>query len=395
LIRRQDLYYNYKRLNLKCLLSKIKIMVTNSILDECYEKAKDVIKECSTKNGLYASGGKDGYKGVWARDSMISLIGASSDKDVLFRSQFKKSLITLAKFQSKKGQIPNAILNFDRKKQKAEFKSIDSSLWYVIGHYVYKKRYRDNSLFVRYDKSIKKAVLWIRYRDFGENVTLEQLPTTDWQDAFPHKYGDTINTQALYAGVLSSIRDKKTLRKLKSEVNKKDDNKLWGGDYYWAYRWKNHNKYKEIGKWFDSLGNILAILFGLADKKQSKKILNYIDKKKINRPYPVKCISPPIKKSSEYWEDYYYDAGATPNHYLNGGIWPYIGAYYVLALIKLKKYKLAKKELEKVAESNLKGNLFPEWIDPKTKKSYGKLQAWDAGIYMLAYNSLKKRRVLM
>ena len=370
-------------------------MSEQNILDKCYDRAKEVIAECSTKNGLYASGGKDGYKGVWARDSMISLIGASSDKGDLFRKQFRKSLITLAKFQGKDGQIPNAILNFDRKKQKAEFKSIDSSLWYVIGHYVYKKRYRDNSLFDRYKNSITSAITWIRYRDFGENTTLEQLPTTDWQDAFPHKYGDTINTQALYSGVLKSIGDRKTLRKLKSEVNKKEDNKLWGGDYYWAYRWKNHNKYKEIGNWFDSLGNIFAIIFGLASKNQSKKILSYIEKNKVNFPYPVKCIHPPIKKSSEYWEDYYYDAGATPNHYLNGGIWPFIGAYYVLALIKLKKYGAARKELEKVAESNLRGNPFPEWIDPKTKKSYGRLQAWDAGVYMLAYNSLKKRRVLM
>ena len=370
-------------------------MVEKNILDECYEKAKETLKECSTKNGLYASGGKDGYRGVWARDSMISLSGASSDNDKFIKSQFRKSLVTLAKFQSKNGQIPNAILNFNRKKQKAEFKSIDSTLWFVIGHYVYMKRYGDKSLFNRYQNSIEKSLVWIKYQDFGENVTLEQLPTTDWQDAFPNKYGDTINTQALYAGVLKFTKDRKTLRNLKSEVNKKDDNKLWGGDYYWAYRWKNHNKYKEIGDWFDSLGNTLAIIFGLADKKQSKRILSYMRKKKINLPYPVKCISPPIKKSSEYWEDYYYDAGATPNHYLNGGIWPYIGAFYVLALIKLKKYKLAKKELESVAKSNLDGNLFPEWIDPKTKKSYGKLQAWDAGTYILAYNSLKKRKVLI
>jgi glycogen debranching enzyme len=387
--------YDYKGLNLKYPLSKIRKMVEKNILDECYEKAKETLKECSTKNGLYASGGKDGYRGVWARDSMISLIGASSDNDKFIKSQFRKSLVTLAKFQSKNGQIPNAILNFNRKKQKAEFKSIDSTLWFVIGHYVYMKRYGDKSLFNRYQNSIEKSLVWIKYQDFGENVTLEQLPTTDWQDAFPNKYGDTINTQALYAGVLKFTKDRKTLRNLKSEVNKKDDNKLWGGDYYWAYRWKNHNKYKEIGDWFDSLGNTLAIIFGLADKKQSKRILSYMRKKKINLPYPVKCISPPIKKSSEYWEDYYYDAGATPNHYLNGGIWPYIGAFYVLALIKLKKYKLAKKELESVAKSNLDGNLFPEWIDPKTKKSYGKLQAWDAGTYILAYNSLKKRKVLI
>ena len=111
-------------------------------------------------------------------------------------------------------------------------------------------------------------------------------------------------------------------------------------------------------------------------------------------PYPVKCIYPPIKKSSKYWKDYYLDAGATPNHYLNGGIWPFIGGFYVLALIKMKRFKQAEQELYELAESNLKGKTFPEWIDPKTKKTHGQLQAWSAGTYIWAYNSLKEGKVL-
>jgi glycogen debranching enzyme len=369
--------------------------MNDELINQAYEKAKEVIKECSTEYGLYASGGPKGYRGVWSRDSVITLMGASSDPDFLFKGQLRKSLQTLGQYQSKLGQIPNAVLNLDKKKRQADFKSIDSSLWYVIGHYFYRSRYRDASLFRRYKKSIKKAVVWEMYRDVGEDVTLEQLPTTDWQDAFPHKYGTAINTQALYYRVLDLIKKRRKKRKLGKIVNKKKGDKLWNGNFYWAYRWKNHNKYKEIGEWFDSLGNILAIVFGLAGKKRAKKILNYIETKRINRPYPLKSIFPPIKRGSEYWEDYYYDAGATPNHYLNGGIWTYIGGFYVLALIKVKRFREARRELEKLAEANLKGNLFPEWIDPKDKKTHGQLQAWSAGTYMWAYNSLKKKKVIM
>jgi glycogen debranching enzyme len=367
----------------------------NKILEEAYEKAKHSLKECSTKYGLYASGGKKAYFGVWARDSMISLIGACSDNDPLFKEQFKKSLITLEKYQSKLGQIPNAILKLDQKNPQVDYKSIDSSLWFVIGEYFYRKKFKDKSLFDKHQDSIKKAVVWIKYRDFSENVTLEQLPTTDWQDAFPNKYGTTISTQALYSKVLELIKDEQKFKKLKKVVNEKHGDRLWNGKYYWAYRWKNHNKYKEIGTWFDSFGNILAIIFDLADKKRAEKILSYIKRNKINLPYPVKCIFPPIKRGSDYWEDYYYDAEATPNHYLNGGIWPYIGGFYVLALIKMKKYKEAEKELEILAQSNIKGNLFPEWINPKTKETHGHMQAWSAGVYIWAYNSLKKRKVLL
>ncbi|MBU0958969.1 MAG: hypothetical protein KKB31_03410 [Nanoarchaeota archaeon] len=370
-------------------------MVELDITEEAYIKAKEALKRCETSYGLYASGGKNGYKGVWSRDSMISLIGASTDKDKSYRDQFKKSLLTLGKYQSKLGQIPNAVLHFERKNPEVDFKSIDSSLWFVLGHYMYKRRYKDASLFKKDKEKIKKALTWIAYRDVGEDITLEQLPTTDWQDAFPHKFGAVISTQTLYYKILDFVGDKKKMRKLNYIVNKNNQDKLWGGKFYWAYRWKNHNKYKEIGSWFDSFGNVLAILFDLATKKQSKKILTYIKKNKINRPYQLKDIYPPIKKSSEYWQDYYYDAKATPNLYLNGGIWPYLGGFYVLALVKMKMFKEAKEELEKLAEANLKGNTFPEWIDPITKETHGEFQAWSAGTYIWAYNSLKSKKFLI
>lgn len=365
------------------------------MLDECYEKAKEVIKACSTKHGLFASAGKGGYNAVWARDSMISFLGTCLVKEPLFKDTFKLSLINLANHQSKKGQIPNAIDKYSERKPHVDFASIDSSLWYIIGHYTYKNRYNDNSLFKKYNKMIKKALLWLDYQDIGENGMLGQLPTIDWQDAFPHRYGYTINTQALYYKVLNLAGRKKDAKKLNFMVNENEGTKLWNGNFYVPYRWKNHNKYREMGGWFDSLGNLLAIIFDLADKSKAKKILYYIDKNKINMPYPVKSIYPPIKKGTEDWQDYFEDCAARkPYHYLNAGIWTYIGGFYVLSLIKLKKFKEAEEELKKLAEANLKGD-FPEWINPSTKKSYGKLQAWNAGMYIIAYESFKKKKALL
>lgn len=373
-------------------------MVDEDIFGVAYEKAVEVLKCCSTKYGLFASGGKDGYKGVWSRDSFISFLGASlvggEDRE-LIRETFKKSLETLGKHQSERGQIPNAVLKFERKKPKVDYLSIDSSLWFLIGHYVYRRRYRDGSLFKKWKKEIGKTIVWLSYQDMGEDLMLEQLPTTDWQDAFPHKYGRTINTQALYYKVLRLIGKRRVARRLRFLVNRDESVNLWNGNFYWAYRWKNHNKYREIGEWFDSFGNLLAIVFGLADKKMARKIVDYVEEKKIDEPYPVKAIFPAIRKGSKYWEDYYMDCEAgKPYHYLNGGIWPFIGGFYVLALVKLKKFREAEVELRKLAESCLKGNSFPEWIDPKTKKTHGVFQAWSAGAYILAYESLKRGKVL-
>ncbi|MFH1317193.1 MAG: amylo-alpha-1,6-glucosidase [Candidatus Woesearchaeota archaeon] len=366
-----------------------------NIIEECYKQAIETIRKCSNKNGLYASGGIRGYNAVWARDSMITLIGASLVNDKRIRETYKKSIILLAKHQSKRGQIPNAVDIFSERKPHVDFASIDSSLLFIIGHHYYMKRYKKNPLPKKYQSSIKKALTWLQYMDTGENGLLVQLPTTDWQDAFPHKYGYTINTHALYYKALQITGNKKEAKIVKYMIDEKKDTKLWTGDYYASYRWKNHNKYKEIGEWFDTLGNLFSIIFDLADKDKAKKILKYIEDKKINKPYPAKAIFPPIKKGSKNWHEYFEDCDArNPNSYLNGGIWPFIGGVYVLSLIKLGRIQQAQKELTNLAESNLKGN-FPEWIHPVTKNTYGNLQAWDAGMYILAYNSLKKKKVLL
>ncbi|MBU2639892.1 MAG: hypothetical protein KKG75_04280 [Nanoarchaeota archaeon] len=364
------------------------------MLETCYEKAVETLKACSTRHGLFASAGKKGYDAIWARDTVISFLGGSLIEDKKLKETFKKSLILLAENQSANGQIPNAVDKYSERPPHTDYKTIDSSLWYIIGHYIYKERYKTNSLFNQYKAAIEKALQWLRCQDPGEIGMLAQLPTSDWQDAFPHKYGYTINTQALYYKVLKLTKDPAS-KKLKDRVNNNKDDKLWFSNFYIPYRWKNHNKYKEMGHWFDSLGNLLAINFDLADEYKAKKILSYIKEKRISRPYPIKVISPPIKKNSKDWQDYYLDSGAgKPNSYANGGIWGFVGCFYVLALIKYKKFKEAEKELKKIAEVNLKGN-FPEWTHPKTKRFYGKLQAWEAGMYILAYRSLLEKKVLI
>ncbi len=369
---------------------------------EAYDKAVWILEKCSTHNGFFAA--YPGYDMVFARDSMIISLGASLIKNSKMRDTFRKSLITLGENQSIHGQIPNAVDKFVKgRKHHVDFQSIDSTLWFLIGHKVYEKTYRDTSLLKKYKKHIDKSLNWIACQDMGEDIIPEQLPTTDWQDAFPHKYGHTINTLALYYHVLNLYGKKSVAQKMKELTDKDTDLKLWNGNFYIPWRWKNHGEYREEGSWFDSLGNILAIVWGLSDKNKSEKILRYIKNKKINLPYPVKAIFPPIKKGSKDWRNYFLDCEAgKPYHYLNAGIWTFIGGFYVCALVKMKKLKEAKTELEKLAEANMLNNgNFAEWLDGKTGK-IGKseagmtsFQGWNAAMYIVAYESVKKKKCLI
>ena len=197
--------------------------------------------------------------------------------------------------------------------------------------------------------------------------------------------------------------------------------------YYRPWAWKSHGpdpKMKEQENWFDTTGNLLAIVTNLATPKIANSILNYIEKNKINRPYPCKAIWPPIRKGDKEWHSYFDECEAREAfHYLNAGIWPFIGGFYVAALVKMKKFAKAKRELELLAKANLTIRLsnnsildhsnsssaqssrssnisnnhdFYEWLDGKTGKPEGgssPYQAWSAGMYLYAYNSLKTRRM--
>ena len=374
------------------------------ITQEAYNKAVKVLERCSKTIGFSASGASGGYKGLWARDSMVTSLGASLVKEN-FKNVFKKSLESLSKNQSELGQIPNAVgdYNADRK-SKITFNTIDSSSWYIIGQFVYSKSYRDDNLLRRCKRNINKTFLWLKYQDPNEDNLLAQLPTTDWQDAFPHKYGHTINTQALYYAALKMSGQNKLAEHIKKVINGDREKYLSLYDeklgYYLPWTWKNHDGEREQEEWFDTLGNLLAIITGLATPKIASSIIKYIEKNKVDKPYPCKAIYPPIKPGDKEWHSYFSKSLAkNPYNYLNAGVWPFIGAFYVVALIKTKNYKKAEVELKKLAEANKLGKRgdweFNEWLSGKTGRAEGNpFQAWSAGAYIFAFECLKNKKVL-
>lgn len=393
-----------------------------------YQKALDVIRACAKPTGLYASGLPGGYEATWARDSMTTALGASFHKE--FQGVIKKSLELLSKNQSEVGLIPNCVGSYNNDRESdVTFNSTDAPLWYIIGHFVYAQAYNDKTLLKKYKKNIDKALLWLRCQDQDNIGLITQQPTGDWEDAFPHKYGYVIHCNALYYAALNFLGETKLAENLKKIINGEYrkyaslyDDKL---GYYYPWGWKNHDNIREHEEWFDTAGNLLAIITGLATPKIANKILNYIDKEKINRPYPCKAIWPPMKKGDKDWHDYFELCDARePLSYLNAGIWPFIGGLYVVALVKMKQFKKAEIELEKLAEGNLKivkspgfptymyevsknkhipleelkkirTKEFNEWLHGKTGEPKGEpYQGWSAGTYLYAYECLKKKKVL-
>ncbi|MCX6799033.1 MAG: hypothetical protein NTW59_02990 [Candidatus Diapherotrites archaeon] len=375
------------------------------LIEEAVEKAKETMRKCSTPHGLHASGGPRGYNSVWARDSMIGLIGASTmDPRGEFKQQFRITLNTLRKYQTSVGQIPNCVDMWDKvRPKKATFATTDSTLLYLLGLKAFAHNYNDKKILRQFRRSIDSAFCWLRCQDAGEDFLPEQLPTCDWQDCFPHKYGHTINTVALYYAALRAYGKKREMRNVLRAVSGRTQSKiiLFNNEkgHFYPWVWKNHDGDIEQEEWFDSLGNMIAICGGLADRKQAAKILRFVKKKRIDKPYPVRVIYPPIKEGDKEWHSYFGKClAATPHYYINGGIWPFVGGFYVAGLAKAGKAREAKRQLIALAKANRLGKHahweFNEWIHPLKRKAMGsEYHAWDAGAFLLAAAAVQGKKL--
>jgi hypothetical protein len=153
---------------------------------------------------------------------------------------------------------------------------------------------------------------------------------------------------------------------------------------YLGFRW--------IGEWFDSFGNLMAILSGVAGAERSSAILDLMRRYGLESA-PVTAIHPPIQPSDPDWRDYY--AGLNEPHcYHNGGVWPFLGGFYVAALVKCGLAREAQEALERLAELNLRGR-FNEWHHGETLEPRGvEGQAWSAGMLLYAAECVRAGRAL-
>lgn len=114
----------------------------------------------------------------------------------------------------------------------------------------------------------------------------------------------------------------------------------------------------------------------------------------VNEPWPVKNHYPPVQAGDPEWRDYFtVNLLNLPNHYHNGGIWPFIGGLWVRYIHKLGMKDLARRELVKLARLCSQGVAqeweFNEWHHGETGRPMGKaFQTWSAAGFLKACHYL-------
>ncbi|WP_438449250.1 amylo-alpha-1,6-glucosidase [Gorillibacterium sp. sgz5001074] len=404
-----------------------------NLVEDAYLRAIEVVERCMHELGAKASALSEGYNQVYARDSMITLMGASLVDRESIRECYRITLDTLGQYQSKLGLVP-LLVDVDRPKLEPNQGAVDSNPWYVIGQSLYYRRYRDLEYLRQKIDSIKKAMLWLEYQDSNQCGLLEVQEAADWADLYANRgnilYDNVLYYKALleYAEMLElcgesgeesrsraeEVKEKLNLLLWPGEAEEKtrrvaeqgyspewakiirmSSELLWFGKYYLPYA-----SFRDFGTHCDALGNSLAILYGLADESQTQSILDHFLQTGMNKPYPIMANYPPIHPGDKDWREYYRNAHLNlPYQYHNGGIWPFVGGFYVAALVKAGRMELAREELEGLARANRIGKRqdweFNEWLNGRSGMPSGMgYQAWSAGMYILAYKSVTERDTL-
>ncbi|MGD2178096.1 MAG: amylo-alpha-1,6-glucosidase [Anaerolineae bacterium] len=398
------------------------------LTDLALQEARKVLAQECSPLGLMAS--HEGYPHVWARDSVITGLGATlipGHEECLCTS-----LQTLAGQQSELGAIPNNVSVATGRLDHTNAGSVDSNLWYVVGHYVQWRTFEDLEFLRAHWPSLKRALLWLRYQDSNGCGLLEVHEAADWADLLANRFNVLYDNVLWYAALKAMAalagelgEDGTRYAEMAADVRHKlrivlwvgsESNDEWGptcpGHAEWQHTLSQvgpvlvkrpfflpYVAFRDCGDYCDVFGNLLTVLFGVANPAQEKRILDYLYQVGIAEPYPVQVLHPVIHPGSKDWREYYRNNNLNlPHQYHNGGIWPFVGGFYVAVLVKTRQLEEAQRQLEKLAQVNRLGVNeeweFNEWCHGRTGRPMGyPHQAWSAGMYVYAHRCVTETRV--
>ena len=145
----------------------------------------------------------------------------------------------------------------------------------------------------------------------------------------------------------------------------------------------------------DVYANLLAyMMYDLITKKQAMMTFRFLWGVGANEPAPVRNMYPAVHAGDPEWRDYFtVNLSNLPNHYHNGGIWPFIGGLWVRYFNRLGLGELARREMVKLTHLCRQGVQheweFNEWHHGETGRPMGKaFQAWSAASYLQACHDL-------
>jgi glycogen debranching enzyme len=360
---------------------------------------------------------------VWGRDGAITLINTLCVDDPAILDCARATLTTLLDHTSKEGQVPANVRLADGTPDYSGVGgicAIDSALWVVIALYHYIKTTDDEEFLTRYGNTVDAIMRWLRALDSNRDGLLEIPEASDWTDLFGRSYNVLYDEVLWYRaavcyGHMLDIRGRyeeagewlhwsqeirgKLLRTFWPTTSRQDETiEATFADMQYSlgdarYLLAEVSPFKFSWR-CDVLGNILAFLMNVLDVPKARMALSFMWGVGVNDPWPVSNLYPVVQAGDPDWQPYYtVNLLNLPNHYHNGGIWPFVGGMWVSFIHRLGQHQVACQELVRLAECNRQGRHteweFNEWCHGTTGRPLGKAyQAWSAATFINACHEL-------
>lgn len=335
-----------------------------------------------------------GYPEPYTRDLMLSMLGVAVSGNDELSAAMEKTLETLAKNQSTRGHIPSLV--HDPENRGAS----DTTPLFLLALGIF-RQYTGKKDFL--EEALQKALTWMEYQSPSDEFLIAQQPTSDWRDEqWVIGYGLYVNNLTYSylrmlghndrAANLQKAMEHFTITAASSPNHLHESMQVKEKPYYALWTYKIYSSER-----FDLLGNSLAILSGLASAKRSHQIIDWIEQecllmvKNDDLDLPLAPnLFPFILPEDADWLPRYAQFNQ-PGDYHNGGIWPFIAAFHIAALVAAERHQLAKEKLYLLTDL-IKGsrdtNLeygFNEWYKAQDGKPMGQdWQTWSAALYLYA-----------
>jgi hypothetical protein len=386
-------------------------MTTSALIESCRRRCVELLRRNLGTQGILAatpskSANARGYAAVFGRDAAICALGMAVSGDEALAQASATGLLTLAENQAPNGQIPKFV---DTTHATVDFwylGCIDATLWWLIAIAHLDAILPQQRLRRRLAPRIRKAVFWLQCQEHQSFFLLQQNEASDWADIMPRS-GFVLYTNALWLHVKSLYRlphreetldnaehlfhpfgkPLATYRRARLLAHYARD-RARNRDLYLSF--VNFSFFGDEG---DAFGNALAILTGLADVTQAKRVTRAFAQRGSPEHFPVRAVCDPIPEDSFLWRPYMLRHRQNlPWQYHNGGIWPFVGAFWSLALKAAGDDVGARAELEKVAQANALARWrFSEWLHGQTNQPAGMAgQSWNAAAFLMAHHALDR-----
>jgi glycogen debranching enzyme len=382
---------------------------------ECCVRARRLLRRNLSRAGILAatpgpSAIARGYAAIFGRDAAICALGMAVSGDPRLQREAPTALLTLARYQATNGQLPKFV---DPDQDEADFwylGCIDATLWWLIAIAWLDANHSTPRLAKSLAPNIERAIGWLSCQEHQRFFLLQQNEASDWADIMPRSgfvlYSNALwylvkrlyaitgagetkqNFNQLFYPFARTIADYRRARLLMHYARKSARNR----DLYLSFV-----NFSFCGDEGDIFGNVLAILAGLADDPSTHRIIRAIVRAQANDPYPVRVVCDPITQKSVFWRPYMLRHRQNfAWQYHNGGVWPFVGAFWVIALIEAGMHAKAREELVRLAHANaLSGWAFAEWLHGRTLRPHGMSgQSWNAAAFLLAHESVRRGTAL-